>query len=124
MTAFIDANRARRSSNLVWGVEPICAVLQVAPSPYYAAKKRPLSARAVREAELKTEIVRVYEDNFAVYGADKTWAQLNCEGNHGRQLRRRAPDGHARPYRRPSRQAVRFDDHDLRRAVTAAGRPS
>jgi hypothetical protein len=26
--AFIDANRARRSGGLVWGVEPICKVLQ------------------------------------------------------------------------------------------------
>ena len=36
--AFIDANRQRRSAGLVWGVEPICRVLQVAPSTYYGAK--------------------------------------------------------------------------------------
>jgi putative transposase len=54
--------------------------LQVAPSTYYAAKSRPLSARAVRDAELKTEIRRVYEDNFAVYGARKIWRQLQRDG--------------------------------------------
>ena len=41
---FIDANRDEL------GVEPICRELQVAPSTYYAAKSRPLSARAVRDA--------------------------------------------------------------------------
>jgi putative transposase len=75
--AFIDANRERRSGGLVWGVEPICGVLQVAPSSYYAAKKRPPSARALRDAELRVEIRRVYDANFMAYGADKVWDQLN-----------------------------------------------
>lgn len=39
------------------GVEPICTVLSehgisIAPSTYYAAKGRPPSTRAVRDAEL------------------------------------------------------------------------
>ena len=38
---YIDAHKAE------FGVEPICRVLQVAPSTYYAAKSRPPSARAV-----------------------------------------------------------------------------
>jgi putative transposase len=71
---FIDAFRGR------FGVEPICTVLQFAPSTYYAAKRREPSARALRDAELKPEIVRVYEANFGVYGADKVWVQLNREG--------------------------------------------
>jgi putative transposase len=78
--AFVDANRSRRSAGLVWGVEPICRVLQVAPSTYYAAKKRPPSARAVRDEQLKVEIRRVYEANFMAYGADKIWDQLNKDG--------------------------------------------
>lgn len=78
---FIDENRHRRTvDGLVWGVEPICQVLQVAPSTYYAAKTRPPSARAVRDEKLKPEIVRVYEANLSVYGADKVWDQLNKEG--------------------------------------------
>jgi putative transposase len=71
---FIDANRAR------WGVEPICRVLQVAPSTYYTARSRPPSARAKRDQELVVEIRRVFAENYSVYGADKVWAQLNREG--------------------------------------------
>jgi putative transposase len=48
----------------VFGVEPICRVLTlhdapIAPSTYYAAKSRPASAEAVRDARLKAEITRV-----------------------------------------------------------------
>jgi len=78
--AFIDANRRRRSGQLLWGVEPICRVLQVAPSSYYAAKTRPPSARALRDEQLRDEIRRVYGDNFLAYGADKVWDQLNKDG--------------------------------------------
>ena len=42
--------------------------------------KRSPTARAIRDEELKTEITRVFHDNFAVYGANKVWAQLNREG--------------------------------------------
>jgi putative transposase len=78
--AFIDANRHRRSAGLRWGIVPICAVLQMAPSTYHAAKRRPPSARTLRDAQLIPEIVRVYEDNLSVYGADKIWDQLNKDG--------------------------------------------
>ena len=64
----------------MWGVEPICAVCGIAPQTYYARKTRPPSARSLRDAELKVEITRVYEDNLLVYGADKIWCQLNREG--------------------------------------------
>jgi putative transposase len=74
VNAYIDAHRDR------FGVEPICTVLQVAPSSYYAAKTRPPSARATRDAELVAHIRRVHADNYGVYGADKVWAQLNREG--------------------------------------------
>jgi putative transposase len=78
--AFIDAHRYRETEGLVWGVEPICRVLQVAPSTYHAAKSRPPSTRAQRDEELKTDIVRVHAEHYGVYGADKVWAQLNREG--------------------------------------------
>lgn len=80
MIRFIDQNRDRRSGQLCWGVEPITQVLGIAPSTYYAAKKRPPSARSVRDAELKPEVLRVWEDNLSVYGADKIWDQLNKDG--------------------------------------------
>ena len=54
--------------------------MQVAPSTYYAARSRPPSARAVRDDQLKAEILRVYRDNFCVYGARKIWHQLQREG--------------------------------------------
>jgi putative transposase len=72
--SFIDGHRDR------WGVEPICRTLQVAPATYYAARGRPPSARALRDAELKKEIERVHKDNFEVYGVRKLWRQLGREG--------------------------------------------
>ena len=76
---FIDEHRTR------FGVEPICRVLtehgcRIAPSTYYAVKSRPPSPRSLRDAWLEREIVRVYEKNFVVYGADKIWDQLNKDG--------------------------------------------
>jgi putative transposase len=77
--AYIDAHRDR------FGVEPICRVLtehgcQIAPNTYWVAKKRPPSARALRDEELKPQILRVHTENLDVYGADKVWTQLNREG--------------------------------------------
>ncbi|MFC6840210.1 IS3 family transposase [Xanthomonas theicola] len=67
------------------GVEPICKVLQVAPSAYrrYAARQRNpqlCCARSQRDAVLRIEIDRVWHANMRVYGADKVWRQLNREG--------------------------------------------
>jgi putative transposase len=63
-----------------WGVEPICRVLQVAPSSYYAAVSRPVSARRQRDAGLTVAIRHVWDEHRQVYGADKVWAQLNRAG--------------------------------------------
>ena len=78
MMSFIDAHRE------TYGVEPICAVLPIAPSTYYAHKVREADpsrrpARALRDAELRPEIQRVWSENFKVYGARKVWLQLNRE---------------------------------------------
>jgi putative transposase len=74
MIAYIDVHRDR------FGVEPICQVLPIAPSTYYAASHRPASARAVRDTKLKGEIARVHAEHFGVYGARKVWRQLHREG--------------------------------------------
>jgi putative transposase len=74
MIAYIDANRDR------FGVEPICRVLPIAPSTYYDARRRPASARALRDTELKAEIGRLHAEHFGVYGARKVWRQLQREG--------------------------------------------
>ena len=78
MVAFIDAHRAE------YGVEPICAELPIAPSTYYELKARERNPERVpprhrRDALLCDEIRRVWRENFCVYGARKTWRQLNRE---------------------------------------------
>ncbi len=74
MTRFIDNHKDR------FGVEPTCRVLQTAPSTYYAARRRPLSARRVRDEALKVKIRHVHAEHFGVYGARKLWRQLRREG--------------------------------------------
>jgi putative transposase len=59
------------SGGLRWGVEPICAVLQVAPSTYWSAKTRPLSARALSDAVLGPVLVALFVANYSVYGRRK-----------------------------------------------------
>ncbi|GHH04982.1 transposase [Pseudodonghicola xiamenensis] len=76
---FIDEHRDQ------YGIEPICRVLPIAPSTYRAhaagrADPAKLSDRARRDAELRPEIRRVWDENFQVYGARKVWRQLNREG--------------------------------------------
>ena len=78
MTAFIDQHRDR------FGVEPICEVLPIAPSTYFAHAARRAdpnlrSERAKRDAELIPEVQRVYRENFEVYGVRKVWRQLGRE---------------------------------------------
>jgi putative transposase len=68
-----------------YGVEPICKVLPIAPSTYYAHKARESnpalrSSRAVRDEALRVEIRRVWEENRCIYGARKVWRQLLREG--------------------------------------------
>ena len=74
MSAFIEGHRER------FGVEPICRILAIAPSTYYAARGRPPSARAVRDAELTERIREVHHDNYGVYGVRKVWHELGREG--------------------------------------------
>jgi putative transposase len=76
VTAFIDAHRDCETDGRKWGVEPICAVLQFAPSTYRARRSRPPSQRLLRDEELKPLISKVYDDNFGVYGAEKIWEEL------------------------------------------------
>lgn len=70
MIPFIDAHR------LTFGVEPICQQLAVAPSSYYAAKRRTPSARQVSDATLADVIGRIHRANFGVYGIRKVWKTL------------------------------------------------
>ena len=74
MSRYIDEHRSS------FGVEPICQVLAVAPSSYYAARSRPPSARSIRDQELKADIARVHAANFGVYGVRKLWRALRRQG--------------------------------------------
>jgi putative transposase len=81
MVRYIDDHRE------TFGVEPICAVLPIAPSTYFRvraqqrdATKRP--ARVKRDDELRGLIQRVHDENFGVYGPRKVWRQLRREGHH------------------------------------------
>ena len=79
MIAFIDNHRG------VYGTVPICAVLPIAPSTYRAHAARRvdpsrLPDRTKRDASLKAEIARVFDENFPVDGVRKVWRQLKREG--------------------------------------------
>ena len=68
-----------------YGVEPICKVLQIAPSGYRrhaACQRKPelRCARAKRDDKLMPQIQQVWQSNLQVYGADKVWHQMNREG--------------------------------------------
>ena len=75
MVDFVEEHRE------AYGVEPICEMLPIAPATYYEHRawrqdpsKRP--ERQKRDEQLKPEILRVYEENFEVYGVRKVWRQL------------------------------------------------
>ncbi len=109
MVAYIDSHRDR------FGVEPICEVLQFAPSTYYAAKKRQPSTRALRDAVLLPLILTLWKANYEVYGVRKMWKALGRAGERvgrdqvarlmrqlgiqgarrGRKVRTTRPDGQA-----------------------------
>ncbi|MEO1293956.1 MAG: IS3 family transposase, partial [Pseudomonadota bacterium] len=79
MVSFVDDHRAEH------GVEPICKVLPIAPSTYYdrlAKRADPAcrSDRARRDEALRSEIERIFDANYKVYGVRKIWHQMRREG--------------------------------------------
>ena len=78
MIAFIKEHREDL------GVEPVCKVLPIAQSIFYAhvaiARNPHLASdRAKRDVMLSREIKRVWEQNNKVYGTRKVWHQLQRE---------------------------------------------
>jgi putative transposase len=78
MVAFIDQHRE------TYGVEPICAVLPIAPSTYFLQKAQQTdptrrSGRAQRDDDLRAAIQRVWDEHQQVYGPRKVWRQLRRE---------------------------------------------
>jgi transposase-like protein len=75
----------RRAHRATFGVEPICAVLPIAPSGYYEHTARARDperqpARVRRDAVLGEHIRRVWQEHREVYGVRKVWKQLLREG--------------------------------------------
>jgi putative transposase len=125
---YIDAHRD------VYGVEPICRVLgehgcQIAPSSYYAARSRPLSPRARRDAVMIPILVALWTANYRVYGAHKLWRAARRAGHDigrdqvARLMRAAGIEGVSRRRRlritRPDQTAPRHPDL-VRRDFTAA----
>jgi putative transposase len=80
MVTFIDQHRE------AYGVEPICAVLPIAPSTYFRHKghqrtPNTRSARVHRDDDLRVAIRRIWDANHEVYGSRKVWKQLCREGH-------------------------------------------
>ncbi|KQQ84477.1 transposase [Xanthomonas sp. Leaf131] len=79
MTGFVAEHRA------AYGVEPICRVLEIAPSTYYShavqqADPETRPDRWWRDRALEVEVRRVWDENRQVYGVCKVWRQLLREG--------------------------------------------
>ena len=77
IVAFVDEHRDE------FGVEFICRHLQVAPSTYYAAKRRESepSARARRDAVVMPILLALWIANRKVYGAHKLWKAARRAGH-------------------------------------------
>ncbi|OIV35945.1 integrase [Mangrovactinospora gilvigrisea] len=77
--AYIDQHKEQ------FGVQPICDALagtdaEIAPSTYYAARRRPPSARSRSDAALTEEIRVIHAANYGVYGVRKIHAVLRRAG--------------------------------------------
>ena len=75
MTRLMDEHRS------VYGVEPICRQLPIAPSTYHQHAARQADpaerpARAQRDNVLCARIQQTWEQNFEVYGVRKLWREL------------------------------------------------
>ena len=85
----------------------------MAPSTYYAAKSRPASARAVRDAVMIPILVAIWMANYRVYGAHKLWKAARRAGHDDRP-------GSGRPADAPGR-ASRACRRKRRLRTTRAG---
>jgi putative transposase len=66
----VSANQA------IYGIAPLCRVLAVSASGYYAWRQRPPSARARADAELTTRIRAIHQYSRGTYGAPRIHQEL------------------------------------------------
>jgi putative transposase len=71
---FIEEHRGR------FGVEPICATLEVSASAYYQRAKGERSARAIEDELLLARIKDLHERNYRAYGYRRMWVALKRAG--------------------------------------------
>ena len=69
-----------KASEAAFPVAAMGRVLDLSPSGYYGWLKRPQSARARRDAELKDRIVVIWSDSGEIYGCPRIHAALLAEG--------------------------------------------
>jgi putative transposase len=74
MVGHIDQHRDE------FGVAPICRTLQIAPASYDAAKTRPASARAQRDAVMLPMVLMHWNENNQVYRVRKMCKALDRAG--------------------------------------------
>ena len=121
IVGFIDEHRDEL------GVEPICRALQMAPSTYYAAKRREIapSARAARDAVMLQVLMVLWVTNRKVYGAHKLWKAARRAGHEigrdqvGRLMRELGIEGVSR---RRKRVFTTVQDPDATRAPDLVNR--
>ena len=74
MSAFIEKHRER------FGVEPICATLEVSASAYYERARGCRSPREIEDERLLARIAEIHERNYCAYGYRRMWIALKREG--------------------------------------------
>ena len=62
------------------GVDPVCRVLDLSPSTYFAREKRPKSARRLRDEQLMPLIEEIHAESGATYGARRITRALRRKG--------------------------------------------
>jgi hypothetical protein len=89
MYAFLDAHRKAD------GVEPICRVLPIAPSGYYAHRSRPVdptrrSARVQCDDTLRGEVRRLWRDHHEATGGARSGSSSAVKASGSPAARSRA----------------------------------
>lgn len=96
-----------KANQAAFPIRAMCRLLGLSPSGYYAWLKRPPSARALRDAELKGRIKTIYKENRSVYGRPRIHADLREQGERvgakrvGRLMRELGIRGESRRRRKP-----------------------
>ena len=78
---FVDDHQAEHR------ITDLCRVAGVSRSSYYAWRKRPLSARAVADAELLEDIREIHRNSRGTYGAPRIAGQLRRAGRRASRHR-------------------------------------